>query len=338
MASDPASARRRIAFYGTAFADRIDQVQALLGEGFEIVHVPSDLSNGDIAQALADTIAVVAVSTVEGLPLPPGLKLLQVPGIGWDGVRVEHVPTSASIANVAGHEIAVAEYCLAQMLDWCHRLRAADAEFRAGSWARSSRFGGAPHRELHSATVGIVGYGGIGRELARVLKAIGVRVLAANRSMSAFDDQVDAGFALADIPTMLEQCDFAIIATALTPQTENLIGKEALDALGSKGVLINVARGPVVAEQELYDAIVDGRLGGAVIDVWYHYPERLNDADHAPSHFEFAALPNVVMTPHISGWTEGTAFRRVAIIADNLRRAAAGDPLLNVVAIGTRTA
>src|SRR5690606_40104800 len=69
-------------------------------------------------------------------------SLLQVPGIGWDGVRVEHVPTSASIANVAGHEIAVAEYCLAQMLDWCHRLRAADAEFRAGSWARSSRFGG----------------------------------------------------------------------------------------------------------------------------------------------------------------------------------------------------
>lgn len=138
MPSDPASAPKRIAFYGTAFADRLDQVQALLGDGFETVHVPADLVHAEIAQALGDAYAVVTASTVEGLPLPQGLKLLQVPGIGWDGVRIEHVPTSASIANVAGHEIAVAEYCLAQMLQWCHGLRAADAEFRVGSWARSA--------------------------------------------------------------------------------------------------------------------------------------------------------------------------------------------------------
>lgn len=338
MPSDPAPAPRRIAFYGTAFADRLDQVQALLGDGFETVHVPADLGHAAIAQALSDAYAVVAVSTVEGLPLPQGLKLLQVPGIGWDGVRVEHVPASASIANVAGHEIAVAEYCLAQMLEWCHRLRAADADFRAGSWARSSRFGGAPHRELRGAAVGIVGYGGIGRELARMLKALGVRVLAANRSVSAFDEYVDNGFILAEIPAMLSQCDFAVVATALTPQTEGLIGRQALAALGAEGVLVNVARGPVVEEEALYRALADVRLGGAVIDVWYHYPDRLDDPDTAPSRFDFAALPNVVMTPHVSGWTEGTASRRVAIIAENLRRAAAGDPLLNVVAMGTRTA
>lgn len=338
MASDPTSAPRRIAFYGTAFADRMEQVQALLGAGFETVHVPAVLGHEAMESALADAYAVIAVSTVEGLPLPHGLKLLQVPGIGWDGVRVEHVPASASIANVAGHEIAVAEYCLTQMLDWCHRLREADAAFRAGSWARSSRFGAAPHRELRGATVGIVGYGGIGRELARMLEALGVRVLAANRSASAFDDRIEAGFALADIPAMFEQCDFAVVAAALTPQTEGLIGTEALEALGAEGVLLNVARGPVVVEKALYDALAGGRLGGAVIDVWYRYPERLDDPDLAPSQFDFAALPNVVMTPHVSGWTQGTAFRRVAVIAENLRRAAAGDPLLNVVATGMRQA
>jgi len=335
---DPASVPRRIAFYGAAFADRLDQVHALLGDGFEIVHVPADLGQDAMAQAFADAYAVVAVNTVEGLPLPRGLGLLQVPGIGWDGVRVEHVPESASIANVAGHEIAVAEYCLAQLLDWCHRLREADAEFRAGSWARSSRFGAAPHRELRGATVGIVGYGGIGRELARMLNALGVRVLAANRSASAFDGQIEKGFALGDIPTMFEDCDFAIVAAALTPETQGLIGREALGALGPDGVLINVARGPVIAEEALYAALAERRLGGAVIDVWYRYPERLGDPDSAPSRFDFAALPNVVMTPHISGWTEGTASRRVAIVAENLRRAAVGDPLLNVVARGTRKA
>jgi phosphoglycerate dehydrogenase-like enzyme len=336
VTSDLAPTPRRIAFYGTAFADRMEQVQALLGAGFETVHVPADLGHEAMESALVDAYAVIAVSTVAGPPLPKGLKLLQVPGIGWDGVRVEHVPASASIANVGGHEIAVAEYCLTQMLDWCHRLREADAAFRAGSWARSSRFGAAPHRELRGATVGIVGYGNIGRELARMLKALGARVLAANRSASAFDDRIDAGFTLADVPAMFAQCDFAVTAVALVPQTEGLIGTEALEALGTEGVLINVARGPVVAERSLYDALADGRLGGAVIDVWYRYPERLDDADFAPSQFDFAALPNVVMTPHVSGWTQGTASRRVAVIAENLRRAAVGDPLLNVVATGTR--
>lgn len=338
MQSSPVPRIRRVACYGAAFADRLGQVQDLLGEGFETIHVPSDLPHGAMVDAFRDAFAVIAVNTVEGLPLSEHLKLLQVPGIGWDGVQTRHVPASAQIANVAGHEIAVAEYCLAQMLDWRHRLRAAETELRAGSWARSSRFGGAPHRELRDATVGIIGYGGIGRELARMLKALGLRVLSANRSASAFDDQIDGGYALADIPTMLKQCDFAVVATALTAQTENLIGKEALDSLGPEGVLVNVARGPVVAEKALYQSLAEGRLGGAVIDVWYRYPERLDDPDSAPSRFDFAALPNVVMTPHVSGWTEGTASRRVAIIAENLRRAAAGDPLLNVVAMGTRTA
>ncbi len=336
MPSESTSAPKRVAFYGTAFADRLGDVQVLLGKGFEIVHVPADLGPEETARAFGDAYAVVAVNTEQGLPLPRALMLLQVPGIGWDGVRVEHVPASSAIANVAGHEIAVAEYCLAQMLDWCHRLREADAEFRAGSWARSSRFGGAPHRELRGATVGIVGYGGIGQELARMLNALGARVVAANRSASAFDGHVDASFSLAEIPEMLMQCSFAVVASALTPQTKGLIGTAALDALGPDGVLLNVARGPVVDEAALYHALVDGRLGGAVIDVWYQYPDRKDDENLAPSRFDFAALPNVVMSPHVSGWTEGTVSRRIAIIAENLRRAADGDPLINVVATGTR--
>jgi|AntAceMinimDraft_1070359.scaffolds.fasta_scaffold13391_3 phosphoglycerate dehydrogenase-like enzyme len=336
MPLDPSSRPKRIVCYGTAFADRLGQLKALLGEGYETVHVPAGLTIDAMAEGFADAFAVITVNTTEGLPLPQDLKLLQVPGIGWDGVKVEHVPASAAIANVAGHEIAVAEYCLAQMLDWCHRLREADAGFRAGSWARSSRYGAAPHRELSGATVGIVGYGGIGRELARLLKAFGVRVLAANRRATAFDGNVDARFALADIAMMLSQCDFAVVATALTPQTEGLVGAAALDALGATGVLVNVARGPVVDEQALYSALSEKSLSGAVIDVWYRYPERSDDTDLSPSRFDFSALPNVVMTPHVSGWTEGTVSRRVAVIAENLRRAAMGDPLLNIVAMGTR--
>ncbi|GLQ53872.1 NAD(P)-dependent oxidoreductase [Devosia nitrariae] len=338
MASDPGSGARRIVIYGNAFADRLDAIAERLGDGFEIAHVPADLPPERMAEAFADAFAVIAVNTAEHLPLSDGLRLLQVPGIGWDGVDVAHVPASAEIANVGGHESAVAEYCLAQMLDWCHRLRAADAEFRAGSWARSSRFGGKPHRELRGSTVGIVGYGGIGRDLARMLRALDVKVVAANRSPSAFDDHVDARFGLDAVPQVLAQCDFAVIAVALTPETKGLIGKAALAALGPEGVLVNVARGPVVDEEALFEALSNGALGGAVIDVWYRYPDQLDDADLAPSRFDFAGLANVVMSPHISGWTQGTVSRRVAVIAENLRRAAVDEPLINVVATGTRSA
>ncbi len=338
MASENGSGVRRVVSYGKSFADRLDELAQRLGDGFEIVRVPTDATPQAMEEGFAGALAVIAVGTSEGLPLPDGLKLLHLPGIGWDGVSPSHVPASAEIANVGGHEAAVAEYCLAQMLEWCHRLRAADTEFRAGSWMRSSRFGGQPHRELRGATVGIVGYGNIGRDLARMLRALGVRVLAANRSASAFDDLVDARFGLDEIPQMLAQCDFAVIAVALTPETRGLIGAEALQALGAEGVLVNVARGPVVDEDALFEALSDGTLGGAVIDVWYRYPDRVDDPDPKPSRHDFAALSNVVMTPHISGWTEGTAARRVAAIAENIERAARGEALRNVVARGTRPA
>ncbi|WP_417579436.1 NAD(P)-dependent oxidoreductase [Pelagibacterium sp.] len=337
MSDTPSLSKKRVACFGVAFADRLGQLQESVGDEFEIFPVAASQTQEGMAEAFNDVFAVIAVSTADNLPLPQDLKLLQVPGIGWDGIQAEHVPLGAKIANVAGHETAVAEYCLAQMLEWCQKLRSADAGLRAGSWARSSRFGGAPHRELRGATVGIVGYGGIGRELAGMLKALGVRVLAANRSSSAFDDQLEGCFALSDIPAMFEQCDFAVIAAALTPETRGLIGENALEALGTEGVLINVARGPVVDERALYEALAGERIGGAIIDVWYRYPDRLDDPDPKPSHFDFSALNNVSMTPHISGWTEGTASRRVAIIAENLQRAAAGEPLLNVVATGKRT-
>lgn len=336
MASDCLRTKQRVVCFGNAFVDRLDALAAQLGDSFEVVHVSSEVPPERMAKAFAGALAVVTVAAGQNLPLADDLKLLQVPGIGWDGIDPAQVPATASIANVGGHEGAVAEYCLAQMLDWCHRLREADAEFRRGSWARSSRFGGAPHRELRGSTIGIVGYGGIGRELACKLKAFGVNVAAANRSASSFDDLVDARFGLNEIPRMLEQCDFAVIAIALTPQTKGLISKAELSALGREGVLINVARGPIVDEDALFHALSAGVLGGAVIDVWYRYPERLDDDDPKPSRYEFASLPNVVMTPHISGWTEGTAARRVMAIADNIDRAAKGKPLHNVVARGTR--
>ncbi|MFC6486483.1 2-hydroxyacid dehydrogenase [Nitratireductor sp. GCM10026969] len=320
----------KVVIHGDSFADRQADIETALGDKFRIVAVGLGAAAEEKQAAFDDAVAAITVRYDAATPAPASLRLVQVPGIGWDDIDLAHIPPGANVCNVGGHETGVAEYAVAQMLEWCHRLRPAEESFRRGSWERSSRFGAAPHRELSGSTIGIVGFGAIGRVLARLLRGFGVRILVANRSPIPDGSGVDGRFALSDLPAMAAECDFLLVALALTQETRGLVDRAALDALGAKGVLVNVARGPVVDETALWQALSDRRLGGAVIDVWYRYPPA-EDADQRPGHYPFETLPNLVMTPHLSGWTAGTVERRLAFMVENIRRAAEARPLLNVV-------
>lgn len=331
-ANSPAS--HKVVIWGNAFADRLQELAQRLGAGFALHHVAPDMPDDQTRDTLADALAVIAVSTRAGLPLPDGLRLLQVPGIGWDGVDPTHVPAGAQIANVGGHQAAVAEFCLARMLEWCHRLQPAEELMRQGSWARSSRFGAAPHRELAGQTVTILGYGAIGAYLARLLRAFGVNVIIVNRSLDRARQDGLTALPLEQLNQALADSDFAVLTIALTPDTQGMIDLPQLQALGAEGVLVNIARGPVIDEDALWTALTQGQLGGAILDVWHHYPDHVQGG--VGKGHDFLSLPNVMATPHVSGWTSGTVDRRTDFIIDNIRRAAAGQPLLNIVSEGQR--
>lgn len=323
----------KIVCYGTAFSSQLTALEVDLGDDFVFERTSSKMDPAEMQERFDGALAVVAVDIPGDLPLQNGLRLLQVPATGWDGVLPKHVPSMTPICNVGGHAIAVAEYCVAQMLAWRHRLREAEQDFRAGSWACSGRYGAPARAELNGVTVG---YGGIGKALARLLHAFGVTVLVANRSKIATEGWVASCFDLNAIPHMLERCDIGVICLALTPETRGLVDSKALLALGQSSVVLNVARGSVINESALYAALAGGKLGGAILDVWYRYPDPANYMNVSPATFDFASLASVMMTPHVSGWTDGTARRRVTTIATNMRRAAEGEALLNVVAIGAR--
>jgi phosphoglycerate dehydrogenase-like enzyme len=128
---------------------------------------------------------------------------------------------------------------------------------------------------------------------------------------------------------VLAESDFVVIAVPLQDDTIGLIDAAALRAMKPGAFLVNVARGPVIDEDALYEALRDRAIGGAALDVWYRYPD--NKVSGRASTRPFHELDNVIVTPHIAGWTEGTFRHRWEAIDDNLRRLATGEPLVNVV-------
>jgi phosphoglycerate dehydrogenase-like enzyme len=129
---------------------------------------------------------------------------------------------------------------------------------------------------------------------------------------------------------MLPECDYVVLCTALGPETEELIDARRLALMKPSAFLVNIARGAIVDEGAIYAALRDRTIGGAALDVWWRHPDA-TDPERRPSRYPFHELPNVIMTPHCSGWTEGMVARRWAEVAGNINRFVRGEPLQNIV-------
>jgi phosphoglycerate dehydrogenase-like enzyme len=280
--------------------------------------------------ALAEAEIVVGHIWRSDFPEAPRLKLLQAATAGIDMIDVPSLPRGIAVCNVYGHEPAIAEYVIGTMLALTLRLFDAVTAFRAGSWAAHQPAGGSPHGEIFGKTIGIVGYGRIGRDVAKRAVPFGCKVIAANRSPVADKGDASEIYPLTELDHMLPQCDVVLVAAGLGPETRALIDARRLTLMKPTALLINIGRAAIVDEEALYEALRDNRLGGAALDVWWQHwsPEH---PDRRPSRFPFHELPNVLMTPHCSGFTDGTADRRWGDLAANLDRFIRGEALQNVV-------
>lgn len=321
----------RTLFLGGFAASQIEWIAPVVESDIDTETVADDGDGGRVGPALARADIVVAEFWRDGLPPAPRLKLLQLPVAGTDRVDTAALPGGVTVCNAFGHEAAMAEYNVMAMLVWFHRYFDIAAGFRGGSWRDSGVTGGPLHRELGGHTVGIVGLGHIGRETAIRAAALGCRVVAANRTAGDPPAGVDRLFALAKLDAMLPLCDVVTLCLGLTPQTRGLIDARRLSLMKPEALLINVGRGPIVDEDALFAALRDRTIGGAALDTWYRYPTR-GKPDVLPSRHPFHELPNVIMTPHCSAWTEGMARRRGADAARNIDRFVRGETLRNIVA------
>jgi phosphoglycerate dehydrogenase-like enzyme len=189
---------------------------------------------------------------------------------------------------------------------------------------------------LRGRTIGTLGFGHIGRRVVELAAAFGMDAVAVTRSPTP--ERARGGGlrwlgSLDDLDRLFSEADVAVVCVPLTEETRDLVGAPQLELLGPDGYVANIARGAVVEERPLYEALREGRIAGAALDVWWNYPET-RSAKAQPSAYPFDELDNVVMTPHVSGRSEGTRRGRTALVVEQLVRLAEGRPLENVLAEG----
>ncbi|SDH37773.1 Phosphoglycerate dehydrogenase [Pseudomonas flavescens] len=261
----------------------------------------------------------------------PRFRLLHVPGAGLDGIDFSLMPEGSVACNVFEHEIPMAEYALASMLEHEVGLAAARASFDSELFA-SAYLGRKPRGELYGKTVLIVGFGRIGQAVAVRAQAFGLKIIAL--SSRALNGQLkgpcNEAYTPSQINEILPRADYVVLSCPLDDETRGSFGADQFQAMKDDAVLINIARAAVVDEDALYQALVDKQIAKAFLDVWYAYPAGSRDSV-APARHRFEELPNAFCTPHISGWTHGLFERRYAFIAANIRRLKSGEKLHNVV-------
>ena len=271
--------------------------------------------------------------------LTPKLRWVQVDSAGVN--TLYNTPLWKSdipITSANGvHAVQIAEYVLTMLLAHAHHLPLASRLQQRAEWASGQQLDAFVTPEIRGKTLGVVGYGAIGRQVARLAAACGMHVLATKRRghPATFDGWSPVGtgdpdgsiperfYDLDELHTLLAACDAIVLALPLSKQTQFLIGKAELSAMRPHAFLVNIGRGALIDQNELIAALQEQRLGGAALDV--------TDPEPLPADSPLWTMNNVIVTPHIAGLSAHYNDRIVDLLRENLRRYLTGEPLLNLV-------
>ncbi|MDF1609946.1 NAD(P)-dependent oxidoreductase [Hoeflea sp. YIM 152468] len=283
------------------------------------------VASAPTAEAIVAESADASIIVVRA-PIPPEIFATQprLRAAVRHGAGLDMIPLDAAsaagvlVANVPGvNAVTVAEHCIWSALALLRRYPAVRTDLRAAGWAvaRSHSDHG---RELSGRSLGIIGMGNVGQALFRIAHfGFGMKVLAVTSRPEALAE----GARAATLQQVLSQSDVVVLACPLTAKTRGLIGPAELARMQPGSILVNVARGPVVDEAALVEALRSGAMGGAVLDVFDEQP--------LPHSHPYLSMRNVILTPHMAGITEESMLRMGQGVVGETRRILAGDKPLN---------
>jgi phosphoglycerate dehydrogenase-like enzyme len=300
---------------------QLEQVRLTAREHMIVYTQERDLA---LAEARGSDIALLGAFAREILEAATNLKWAHIPWAGVDSLIDALRKTPAVVTCGKGvFDAPMADHVFALLLTLTRQINTFLRYQIAGVWKRE--LPNASLTDLWGKAMGIVGLGNIGREVARRASVFGMRVLAVKRRPAAISEEPVDGLFLGyeGLRLMLPECDVVVITAALTPQTRYLIGQSEIASMKKGAILINVARGALVDERALVEALKSGHLAGAGLDVFEEEP--------LPPDSPLWHMPNVVITPHIGGLSERTRQRVFERFLENLRRFLAGEPLVGIV-------
>jgi lactate dehydrogenase-like 2-hydroxyacid dehydrogenase len=303
---------------------RMAPIERALEAGFTVHHLPTESERTAFLSAISGRIRGIITYSGGGLVdhallnALPKVEIIANMGVGYESVDMTAAHERGIIVTNAGsvNAVDVAEHAFGLILDVGRAISFSDRYVRAGTWVSQGRL--KPTRRVSGRKLGIVGLGNIGLEIAKRAEAFDMPVSYHNRKPRS-----DVTYRyVSDIVTLARDCDVLVAATPGGASTHHLINRAVIDALGSDGIFINIGRGSVVEETALVDALVEGRLGGAGLDV-------LENEPHVPD--GLLSLPNVVLQPHVGGATREGITAAVEVLVKNLELHFDGKPVLTPV-------
>lgn len=286
-----------------------------LARSYDVVRCPA---SGELETLLPAARALVVRNGTQVdahvFEVAKNLKVVARAGVGLDNIDLDAANSRGVVvvSPVGANASAVAEHTIALALALLRNVTGHDRAVRAGQWVRTAG------REIAGSTWGMLGLGATGRAVARLAAGFDTRVL-------AYDPYVEVaanGVEITDLDTVLASSDVLSVHLPATPETREFIDATVLSRLRPSAILVNVGRGEVVDESALADALRDGRLAGAALDVRAAEPPGPGPLDD---------LPNVIYTPHVAGITEGSQQRIAAILAEDIAAVLAGNSATHAV-------
>ncbi len=295
-----------------------------LGELTVYDQIPTDPAS--VIACIGDAQVVVVNKTPIGravMDACPGVKCFCILATGYNIIDVNYARTRGiPVCNVPAYGTdAVAQFTIALLLEICSQVALHDRTVHEGKWQNSPQwcYWECPLVELAGKTLGIIGFGRIGRQVGRIARAMGMRVLAYSPSECAEGREIGT---YVDLPELLTQSDVVSLHCPQFPETEGIINRETIARMKDGAILLNASRGGLVVEQDLADALERGKLSAAGVDVVSEEPIRADNP--------LLRAPNCIITPHIAWAARECRQRIIDTTADNIRAFLAGAPI-NVV-------
>ncbi len=266
-------------------------VEILKKEGLEVVDL-TGIPKEELVKHVADLDALIVRSATkvrkEMIDAAKNLKVIGRAGVGLDNIDVEYAKSKGiKVINTPGAtSISVAELTIGLLLAVMRKIAFADREMRKGAWPKKKCKG----IEMYGKTLGIIGIGRIGREVAKRARAFGMRVIYYDVYRPDEATEKELGIEFRDLDSLVSEADVITLHVPLLPETKHMINRERIEKMKDGAIIINAARGGIVDEDALYDALKSGKLYGAALDVYENEPLKESKL------FE---LDNVVLTPHI---------------------------------------